>query len=67
MRVSISLVKKNWLEIGTSTGLVALMIVLVLIVAVAFPASMRSTGFALAMLLFMVLMGFAGIKLIDMQ
>jgi hypothetical protein len=60
-------VKKNWLEICISTGLVVLMTVLVLAVAVAAPAGLRSTGYALVMLLFMILMGAAGARLIDIQ
>jgi hypothetical protein len=60
-------VKKNWLEICVSIGLVALMIVLVLTVAVAAPEGFRSTGYALVMLLFMILMGLAGVRLIDIQ
>lgn len=59
--------KKNWLEIGISTGLVLLMIVLILAVALAAPEGFRSAGYAVVMLLFMILMGFAGIKLIDIQ
>jgi hypothetical protein len=67
MRKSECFVKKSWLEICVSTGLVALMIVLVLAVAVAAPEGLRSTGYSLVMLLFMILMGVAGLRLIDMQ
>lgn len=59
--------KKNLLEIGISTGLVLLMIVLILVIALAAPAGFRSTGYALVMLLFMILMGYTGIRLIDIQ
>lgn len=59
--------KKNWLEIGISTGLVLMMIMLILAVALAAPEGFRSTGYAVVMLLFMILMGFAGIRLIDIQ
>lgn len=53
------------LEIGTSTGLVLLMIVLILIAQTALPAGLRATGFALIVLLFMVAMGLAGIRMAD--
>jgi len=59
-------VKKNWIEIGMSTGLVLIMIALILVVQIAFPAEFRSSGFALIVLLFMVAMGLAGVKLTDM-
>lgn len=58
--------KKNWIEIGISTGLVLLMIALIVGVQIAFPAEFRSSGFALIVLLFMVAMGLAGVKLTDM-
>lgn len=61
------IVKKNRLEIGVSAGLVALMIILVLMVSIVAPAGLKSAGYSLVVLLFMVLMGFAGIKLIDIQ
>lgn len=53
------------LEIGTSTGLVLLMIVLIIIVQIALPAGLRSTGFAMVVLLFIVAMGVVGIRLVD--
>ncbi len=59
--------KKNRLEIGVSAGLVALMIVLILLVSVAAPAGFKNAGYTLVVLLFMILMGLAGIKLIDIQ
>lgn len=62
----LNLVKKNWIEIGISTGLVLIMIALILVVQIAFPAEFRSSGFALIVLLFMVAMGLAGVKLTDM-
>lgn len=58
--------KKNWLEIGLSTGLVFLMIVLILGAQVFLPAELRSSSFALIVLLFMVAMGLVGLKLVDM-
>jgi hypothetical protein len=58
---------KKWLEIGISTGLVLLMIFLMLAVQLAFPEELRSQGFVLVVLLFMVSMGFAGIKLMDIR
>lgn len=59
-------VKKNWLEIGLSTGLVAAMVVLILIVSVVFPENLKSAGYSIVIILFMASMGFAGMKLIDM-
>jgi hypothetical protein len=61
-----SLVKKIWLEIGISTGLVFLMIALILIVEIAFPMGLKSSSFALIVLLFMAAMGFVGVKFADM-
>lgn len=61
------LVKKNRLEIGVSAGLVALMIVLILMVSLAAPPGLKTAGYSLVVLLFMILMGIAGIKLIDIQ
>ena len=62
-----SLVKKNWLEIGISSGLVLIMIVLILGAQMALPAELRSSGFALIVLLFIVAMGLVGLKLVDLQ
>jgi len=59
-------VKKKWLEIGLSTGLVFLMIALILGAQIVLPAELRSSSFALIVLLFMVAMGFVGLKLVDM-
>ena len=58
--------KKIWLEVGMSTGLVLLMIALILVVQITLPAGLRSTGFALIVLLFMAAMGLVGLKLVDM-
>jgi hypothetical protein len=58
--------EKKQLEIGISTGLVAAMIVLLLTVQMVAPQGARSTGFVIIMLLFMITMGFAGVKLLDM-
>ena len=44
-----------------------LMIFLMLAVQLAFPEELRSQGFVLVVLLFMVSMGFAGIKLMDIR
>ncbi|HWQ18915.1 MAG TPA: hypothetical protein VN455_04000 [Methanotrichaceae archaeon] len=55
------------LEIGISAGLVALMIVLLVVVEMAAPAGTRSIGYAIVTALFIVLMGLAGLKLVDMQ
>jgi len=59
-------VKKNWLEIGISSGLVFLMIILILGAEMALPAELKSSGFALIVLLFMIAMGLVGLKLVDM-
>ena len=61
-----TLVKKNWVEISISSGLVFLMIVLILAAQIALPAELRSSGIALVVLLFMVAMGLVGLKLVDM-
>lgn len=58
--------KKNWLEIGLSTGLVFLMVVLIFGAQIALPAELRSSSFALIVLLFMMAMGLVGLKLVDM-
>lgn len=58
--------EKKHLEIGISAGLVAMMIALMLIVEIAAPQGVRSAGFAIVMLLFMVVMGLAGVRLLDM-
>jgi hypothetical protein len=60
------LVKKNWLEIGMSTGLVFLMIVLILGAQLVLPVELRPSSFALIILFFMVAMGFLGLRLVDM-
>jgi uncharacterized membrane protein YesL len=61
-----ALVKKNWLEIGISSGLVFLMIILILGAEMALPAELKASGFALIVLLFMIAMGLVGLKLVDM-
>jgi hypothetical protein len=58
--------EKKHLEIGISTGLVLLMIALLLMVQMAAPPGTRAAGFAFTMLLFMIMMGLAGAKLLDM-
>lgn len=62
----VSLVKKKWVEIGLSTGLVFLMIILILAAQMILPPDGRSSGFALIILLFIVAMGIVGLKLEDM-
>lgn len=59
--------KKKELEVAVSVGLLALMIVLILLVSIAAPTGFKSAGYSLVVLLFMILMGLAGIKLIDIQ
>ena len=58
--------KKIWLEIGISTGLVFLMVALILIAEIVLPVELKSSSFALIVLVFMAAMGFAGIRLVDM-
>ena len=58
--------EKKHLEIGISAGLVATMIALLLIVQIAAPHGARSAGFVIVMLLFMIVMGLAGARLLDM-
>jgi hypothetical protein len=58
--------EKKHLEIGISAGLVAAMIALMLIVQMVAPQGVRSAGFAIIMLLFMIMMGLAGVRLLDM-
>lgn len=58
--------KKNWLEIGLSTGLVFLMVVLILGAQMVLPAELRASSFALIVMLFMVAMGLVGLKLMDL-
>ncbi len=58
---------KKWLEIGVSTGLVASMVILMLLVQIAAPVGLKRPGFALVILLFMVAMGFAGVRLLDIR
>jgi hypothetical protein len=62
----LTLVKKNWIEIGISTGLVLAMTALILLVQAVFPAELKASGFAIVVLLFMVAMGLAGVKLADL-
>jgi hypothetical protein len=58
--------EKKHLEIGISTSLVILMIAIMLAVQIVAPVSLRSTGFVFIMLAFMVVMGFVGVRLLDM-
>jgi hypothetical protein len=58
--------EKKHLEIVISAGLVAVMIALMLIVQMVAPQGVRSAGFAIIMLLFMIMIGLAGVKLLEM-
>ena len=58
--------EKKHLEIGISAGLIATMIALMLVVQIAAPQGVRSAGFVIVMLLFMMVMGLAGVRLLDM-
>jgi len=59
--------EKRVLEIALSSGLVFMLIILLLAVQLAVPPAMVSTGFVLAILFFIILMGAAGVKLMDMR
>jgi hypothetical protein len=59
-------VKKEWLEIGVSTGLVLLMILMLVLVGLGVPPELKSAGYALVMLFYIVTMGLVGIKLVNM-
>lgn len=59
--------KKKELEVAVSVGLLALMIALIFLVSIAAPAGFKSAGYALVVLISIILMGLAGIKLIDIQ
>ena len=52
-------------EIGSQ--LITLMAALMLVVQFTVPFEARSAGFALVMLLFIVAMGFAGVRLMDIS
>ncbi|HOO53416.1 MAG TPA: hypothetical protein PLX30_04180 [Methanothrix sp.] len=58
---------KKSLEIGISCGLVFLMIALMIIVQMAAPEPLRPAGFVLAVLAFMLLMGGAGLGLLNAE
>lgn len=60
------MMEKKYLEVGISSGLVVSMIALMLVVQLVAPQGLRSACFAIIMLLFMIAMGFAGVKLLDM-
>ena len=62
----VNFVKKKYLEIGLSTGLVLSMIILILGAQMILPAEERASSFALIILLFIVAMGIVGLKLDDM-
>ena len=58
--------KKKYLEIGLSTGLVLLMIILILGAQMTLPTEERGSSFSIIILLFIVAMGIVGLKLDDM-
>ena len=62
----VSIVKKKYLEIGLSTGLVLLMIILILGAQMVLPTEERGSSIAIIILLFIVAMGIVGLKLDDM-
>ncbi len=57
---------KKYLEIGLSTGLVLLMIILILGAQMTLPTEERGSSFSIIILLFIVAMGIVGLKLDDM-
>ncbi|GAB6265694.1 MAG: hypothetical protein STSR0001_11400 [Methanothrix sp.] len=57
---------KKYLEIGLSTGLVLLMIILILGAQMTLPTEERGSSIAIIILLFIVAMGIVGLKLDDM-
>ena len=57
---------KKSLEIGVSAGLVLAMIILLLIVQLIAPVGLKSVGYILVIVLFIMTMGLAGFKLMDM-
>jgi len=59
-------VNKKYLEIGLSTGLVLLMIILILGAQMTLPTEERGSSIAIIILLFIVAMGIVGLKLDDM-
>lgn len=63
----VSFVKKKWLEIGLSTGLVFLMIILILGAQMILPPGVRESSFVLIILFFIAAMGIVGLKLDDMK
>ena len=58
---------KKKMEIGVTTVLVFIMIALMVLFHVILPESLRSAGVILSILLFMVLMGGAGIRLMEIE
>jgi len=58
---------KKALEICASSGLVLLMILLLILVQTEAPEPMRSAGFVIAVLAFMILMGLAGFGLLRVE
>ena len=59
--------RKKSLEICVSCGLVFLIIALMIIVRLAAPEPLQPTGFIFAVLAFILLMGGAGFRLLDIQ
>ncbi len=55
--------ERKTLEIATSTGMVLMLIVLLIAIQIAFPVSLRPTGFVGAVALYIILMSIIGIKL----
>jgi len=58
---------KKSLEIGISCGLVFLMIALMILVQLAAPEPLRPAGSVLVVLAFILLMGGAGFKLMNIE
>ena len=64
--MKVSFVKKKYIEIGLSTGLVLFMIILILGAQMTLPTGERGSSIAIIILLFIVAMGIVGLKLDDM-
>jgi hypothetical protein len=58
---------KRSMEIGVSTGLVVLLILMILAAQIVLPEAFRPAGFVAALALFMIMMSGAGIRLLDLR
>lgn len=58
---------KRILEIGLSSGLVLVLIAMIVIVQLVVPDGIRQAGFAVMVMIFIITMGIAGVKLLDVK